>query len=30
MTIVKKISEILKTQYIGTFASAYTRGYALN
>ena len=28
--IVKKISEILTTQYIGTCKSAYTKGYALN
>ena len=28
--IVKKTSEILTSQYIGTCKSAYTKGYALN
>lgn len=28
--IVKKISVILTTQYIGTCKSAYAKGYALN
>lgn len=28
--IVKKTSEILITQYLGTCKSAYTKGYALN
>lgn len=27
---VKKTSEILTTQYIGTCKNAYTKGYALN
>lgn len=28
--IVNKQMKILTSQYIGTFASAYTKGYALN